>query len=146
MQATLTRLENLFDTDYAINRGRPEGRGPALGRYHGDVYYSGGAYYFSTLGAAEFCYRAAQVGIDAHDWIARGDAYLETVRAYTPASGELSAQFDQHDGRQTSASHLAWRYAALISCVHARRQLRMPGCALPPRPTEARRGGKEGVT
>src|SRR3546814_17930696 len=99
MQATLTRLENLFDTDYAINRGRPEGRGPALGRYHGDVYYSGGAYYFSTLGAAEFCYRAAQLGIDAHDWIARGDASLETVRAYTPASGELSDQFDQPDGR-----------------------------------------------
>src|SRR3546814_1496915 len=92
MQATLTRLENLFDTDYAINRGRPEGRGPALGRYHGDVYYSGGAYYFSTLGAAEFCYRAAQVGIAAHAWIARGDAYLETVRPYPRASGELRAE------------------------------------------------------
>ena len=34
-------------------------RGPAMGRYAGDVYYSGGAYYFSTLAAAEFCFRAA---------------------------------------------------------------------------------------
>lgn len=124
MQATLARLESLFDADYAINRGRPAHRGPALGRYHGDVYYSGGAYYFSTLGAAEFCYRAAQLGLDRHAWIARGDAYLETVRAYAPASGELSEQFDQHDGRQTSARHLAWSYAALISCVSVRRQLR----------------------
>lgn len=123
MQATLARLESLFDADYAINHARPVGRAPALGRYRGDVYYSGGAYYFSTLGAAEFCYRAAQAGLHANDWIARGDAYLETVRAYTPASGELSEQFDQHDGRQTSARHLAWSYAALVSCVGARRRL-----------------------
>lgn len=125
MQATLAQLERRFDADYAINHARPEHRGPALGRYHGDVYYSGGAYYFSTLGAAEFCYRAAQLGLDRQAWIARGDAYLETVRAYTPASGELSEQFDQHDGHQSSARHLAWSYAALISCVHARRLLRI---------------------
>ena len=37
----------------------PPGAAPAMGRYTGDVYYSGGAYYFSTLGAAEFCFRAA---------------------------------------------------------------------------------------
>ena len=53
------RLEALFDAAYAINRGRSSERGPAMGRYSGDVYYSGGAYYFSTLGAAEFCFRAA---------------------------------------------------------------------------------------
>jgi glucoamylase len=59
MQATLSRLEALFDAEYEINRNRPAGRGIALGRYKGDVYYSGGAYYFSTLAAAEFCFRAA---------------------------------------------------------------------------------------
>ena len=121
MQATLARLDALFDAAYPINHGRAAGRGPAMGRYAGDVYYSGGAYYFSTLGAAEFCFRAAAASEDARPWFDRGDAYLATVRAYTPASGDLSEQFDQRSGAQTSAKHLAWSYAAFISCVSARR-------------------------
>lgn len=122
MQATLARLDALFDAAYPINDARPAGRGPALGRYAGDVYFSGGAYYFSTLGAAEFCFRVAALGGgDARQWFERGDGYLATVRAYTPASGELSEQFDQRSGAQTSAKHLAWSYAAFISCVSARR-------------------------
>ncbi|HVW69084.1 MAG TPA: glycoside hydrolase family 15 protein [Steroidobacteraceae bacterium] len=125
MQATLRRLDALFDGAYAINKSRPAGRGPAMGRYAGDVYYSGGAYYFSTLAAAELCYRAAagsRVGRDESRTLTdRGDAYLETVRAFTPPSGDLSEQFDQKTGEQTSARHLAWSYAAFISCVVARR-------------------------
>ena len=54
-------------------------------------------------------------------WFRRGDAYLETVRAYTPPSGDMSEQFDQRTGVQTSARHLAWSYACFISCVAARR-------------------------
>ena len=127
MQATLRRLETLFDAEYEINRNRPAGRGPALGRYKGDVYYSGGAYYFSTLAAAEFCFRAAlgkQLGPDeAHAWAERGDSYLETVRTFTPPSGALSEQFDQKTGAQTSAKHLAWSYAAFISSAIARRNV-----------------------
>jgi glucoamylase len=53
--------------------------------------------------------------------VKRGDAYLATVRAFTPPGGELSEQFDQRSGEQTSAKHLAWSYAAFISCVTARR-------------------------
>ncbi len=122
MHATLECLESLFDAAYAINRGRPSERGPAMGRYAGDVYYSGGAYFFSTLGAAEFCFRAAQGAGDANAWIHRGDAYLRTVRAYIPSDGAMSEQFDQHTGVQSSARELAWSYAAFISCVHARRE------------------------
>jgi glucoamylase len=110
--ATLKRLEALFDASYAINRNRPSRLAPALGRYAGDKYYSGGAYYFSTLGAAEFCYRSGDR--------ARGDAYLETVRAFTPPKGDLSEQFDQTTGAQTSAKHLAWSYAAFLTAVAAR--------------------------
>ncbi|WOJ89593.1 glycoside hydrolase family 15 protein [Methylocapsa polymorpha] len=58
--ATLARLENLFETVYPINERRPEGCGPAMGRYAGDRYYSGGAYYFATLGAAQFYFRLAE--------------------------------------------------------------------------------------
>ena len=121
MQATLARLDALFDAAYPINHGRAAGRGAAMGRYAGDVYCSGGAYYFSTLGAAEFCFRAAAMGGDARQWFERGDAYLATVRAYTPAGGDLSEQFDQRSGAQTSAKQLAWSHAAFISCVSARR-------------------------
>jgi glucoamylase len=127
MQATLRRLETSFDTEYEINRNRPTGRGPALGRYKGDVYYSGGAYYFSTLAGAEFCFRAALgkhlTPDEAHAWVDRGDAYLETVRTFTPPSGDLSEQFDQKTGAQTSAKHLAWSYAAFISSAIARRDV-----------------------
>jgi glucoamylase len=121
MQATLARLDELFGREYAINRNRPQGRGTAMGRYAGDKYFAGGAYYFSTLGAAEFCYRAGQ--------LARGDGYLKTVQDYTPQSGDLSEQFDQNTGRQTSAPRLAWSYAAFISCIDARRALSPPGAA-----------------
>ncbi|WP_432726669.1 glycoside hydrolase family 15 protein [Variovorax sp. W6] len=134
MQATLERLDALFDAAYEINHGRAAGHGTAMGRYAGDVYCSGGAYYFSTLGAAEFCFRAAAAEKDDagrwSQWIARGDAYLATVHAYTPDSGDLSEQFDQHSGAQTSAKQLAWSHAAFISCVSARR-IALAACQAP---------------
>jgi glucoamylase len=130
MRATLEKLEQLFDRLYPINRNRPRERAPALGRYEGDVYFSGGAYYFATLGAAEFCFLAAGTcsrGSSERDkWVTHGNAFLETVRAFTPANGELSEQFDQRSGEQTSAKHLAWSYAAFISCVVARRAVLSP--------------------
>jgi glucoamylase len=127
VHATLAKLEALFEAEYAINRNR-EGRAPAMGRYAGDVYYSGGAYYFSTLAAAELCYRAAleseAIGSPARkSLVERGDAFVETVRRFTPPSGELSEQFDQQTGVQRSAQQLAWSYAAFISCAAARRRL-----------------------
>ncbi len=122
MHATLSRLEELFASQYAINAQRPLGSGPAMGRYTGDVYYSGGAYYFSTLGAAQFCYLTARrlSAAAAQPWLRRGDAFLETVRAFTPPSGDLSEQFDQKTGAQSSARHLTWSYAAFISATAAR--------------------------
>ena len=121
--ATLAQLEALFARDYPINHDRPAERAPALGRYSGDVYFSGGAYYFSTLAAAEFHYRLAAVSLADQAQINRlkGDAFLETVRAFTPENGELSEQFDRSTGRQTSAKNLAWSHAALITAVAARR-------------------------
>jgi glucoamylase len=127
MHATLARLEALFEGEYAINRNRGVGRGPAMGRYAGDVYYSGGAYYFSTLAAAEFCFRAAAQLPGGDSWLARGDAYLETVRVFTPPNGDLSEQFDQRTGVQRSAQQLAWSYAAFISCIRARRVISRRG-------------------
>ena len=147
----MTALEELFEARYAINRGRPSGRGPALGRYGLDRYYGGGAWYLATLAAAEFYFRLAQVlgrgaplarvaenarfrqRLDvgeattnprelARRALVRGDSIMCTVRAFTPQSGELSEQFDQSSGRQTSAKHLSWSYAAFITAAAQRWQ------------------------
>jgi glucoamylase len=128
--ATLARLEELFASLYAINRGRGMGRAPAMGRYAGDRYYSGGAYYFATLGAAEFTYRrAAAVAAgaplvaseeSARAVFARGDAFMATVAAFAPVTGELAEQFDQTTGEPSSAKDLAWSHAAFITAFASR--------------------------
>jgi glucoamylase len=129
VEATLDHLDAIFAADYPINSTRPVGRGAALGRYRGDGYYSGGAYYFSTHAAAEFCYRRAVLlrrsdQDAAARLLARGDAYLETIRAFTPEDGEMSEQFDKATGEHTSAKHLAWSYAGFISAVEERKAAR----------------------
>ncbi len=150
-QATLAALEELFEAEYAINRERPPGRGPAMGRYANDRYYSGGAWFLATLGAAEFYFNLAQAlrggaslatvpanarfrqRLGAQEAAAdgaacarlaleRGDAIMRTVQAFTPASGALSEQFDQTTGAQTSAKHLSWSYAAFITAAASRAQ------------------------
>lgn len=164
--ATLAKLEALFASSYPINVGCDTSRGPAMGRYAGDRYYSGGAYYFSTLGAAEFYFRfsaavAAGKGISvtpdnegvlrellrmdepgqgasndaplaefcasqegrkalASALCARGDAFMASVAAFTPESGDLAEQFDQASGEQTSAKNLAWSHAAFITAFASR--------------------------
>jgi glucoamylase len=148
-QATLAALEELFEAEYAINHNRPPGRGVAFGRYANDRYYSGGAYYFSTLAAAEFYFRlAAALGSGAQLPITpenlrfrqrlgladaaadpgalaslaqqHGDEIMRTVQTFTPASGELSEQFDRTTGVQTSAKQLTWSYAAFITAAASR--------------------------
>ena len=120
----------------------PETRGPAMGRYAGDRYFSGGAYYFSTLGAAEFYYALAEAAAGAEvpvtadnkefllrlgaaedSWRSRRrrqnieNAVLrpcsgaainswQPLRPIPPPAGELSEQFDQATGVQTSAKSL----------------------------------------
>ena len=157
--ATLARLEALFAKAYKINRERAASCAPAMGRYADDVYYSGGAYYFSTLGAAQFyfCFaeavgRGAMVPISESNrtlladmlgtppealgatslearyvgslfnaLLKRGDMFMAMVRTHTPVSGELSEQFDQTNGAQTSAKNLAWSHAAFITAFASRK-------------------------
>jgi glucoamylase len=58
--ATMVALERLFSMEYPINWRRAPDCAPAMGRYANDKYFSGGAYYFSTLAAAQFYYRFAE--------------------------------------------------------------------------------------
>jgi glucoamylase len=121
IHTTLHRLDALFVSEYAINKG---GGGLAYGRYRGDTYFSGGAWYFCTFAAAEFYYRLHWASETAADGsaLAAGDAILAHVRKYIPASGELSEQYDQSTGEQTSARNLTWSYAAFITALDARRK------------------------
>ncbi|HMF05574.1 MAG TPA: glycoside hydrolase family 15 protein [Methylocella sp.] len=165
VMASFARLEDLFEGSYKINEGRPANLGPAMGRYADDHFFSGGAYYFSTLGAAEFYYALAEAVAAGADmpvaaenkeflfrlgganeaWehslrnqrelfnklLERGDQFMATVEAFTPACGELSEQFDQNTGAQTSAKSLTWSHAAFISAATRRNAaLRIAGPGL----------------
>lgn len=115
---TLNRLEDLFAAEYALNRDT--GAALAIGRYTGDSYFSGGAYFFCTFGAAEFYYKLAVAKADA-GLIAKGDAIMEMARRSIPPSGEISEQFDQTTGAQTSAKSLTWSYASFLTAWDARK-------------------------
>lgn len=125
MQATLAAIESLFAREFPINRARPAGHGPALGRFRGDRYFGGGAWYPTTLAAAGFCYRLARCpGQDRGALLGRGDAFMATVRELTPADGALSEQVDRATGAQASARHLSWSYAAFVSTARLRAEAR----------------------
>ena len=121
-QATLAALEDLFDAEYPINRKRPPERGPAMGRYANDAYYGGNPWYLATLAAAEFYFRLAialrsgaempatqrECAFSANAWATkapakaafeRGDTFMRTVQAYTPAERRSFGAVRSHDGR-----------------------------------------------
>jgi glucoamylase len=123
LHSTLRALEETFDHEFPVNRGRKPGFGPAMGRFKDDNYFGGGAWYPVMLGVASFYYRlAAYVGPSGMEYLGRGDAMMRTVRKYTPDDGSLSEQFDRVGGAQTSARHLTWSYAAFITAAHDREE------------------------
>ena len=114
-----------------------------MGRYANDVYFGGNPWYLATLAAAEFYFKlavallsGAKMAVTSENArfrerlgagspkavIERGDSFMRTVQAYTPASGDLSEQFDRTTGAQTSAKQLAWSYAAFLTAAASRRQ------------------------
>lgn len=114
---TFATLEKLFAGEFPINCGRSA---PAFGRSRDDRYFGGGAWYVTTLAAASLCYRRAAHTGEAN-LFARGDAFMTTVRAFTPADGHLAEQIDRTTGAPASARDLTWSYAAFISAARLRR-------------------------
>lgn len=109
---TQSAIEDFFAREFPINWGRAA---PALGRYRGDRYFGGGAWYPTTLAAASLYYRrACQPGQDRDALLKRGDDFMATVHKFTPLDGALSEQFDRATGMQCSARHLTWSYAAFV--------------------------------
>jgi glucoamylase len=118
---TQTAIEELFARILPLNHMRFAGRAPALGRYRGDKYFGGGAWYPTTLAATALYYRrACRPGDDRSALIRRGDDFMATVRDLTPPSGAMSEQVDPTSGQQTSARHLTWSYAAFIGAARLR--------------------------
>ncbi len=98
--ATLRRLEHMFDRLYPINQDRPEECGTAHGRYEGDIYFTGGAFYFSTLGAAEFYYRFATT-VASGEAVALSPDHREIL--FEMLGEEYSAMGDETLGSQLRA-------------------------------------------
>lgn len=109
---TQSAIEDFFAREFPINRGRTA---PALGRYRGDRYFGGGAWYPTTLAAASLYYCRARRGQVRDALLKRGDDFMGTVRKFTLPDGALSEQVDRATGMQCSARHLTWSYAAFVS-------------------------------
>ena len=112
MRATLAALERHFAAALPLNRSRPPGCGIALGRYPGDVYFGGGAWFPTTLASACLRYRRGAVSA--------GDAVMRTVRRLAGPDGALPEQVDAVTGAHRSARNLAWSHAAFIEAALTR--------------------------
>jgi glucoamylase len=122
VQQTQSTIEEYFAREFPINLGRAA---PLLGRYRGDRYFGGGAWYPTTLAAAGLYYRRARLaGQDRDAHVARGNAMMDALRGVTPPDGALSEQVDRATGKQTSERRLTWSYAAFIAASRARSQAR----------------------
>lgn len=112
VHSTLRRLEALFESEFAINRSRQGGLGPAMGRYKGDRYYGGGAYYVASLGVAEFYYGlAGAVGAGARLRVTRHNR--ELLRDPLGAEGRASTACGPLDGLEGAPAAAAMATALI---------------------------------
>jgi glucoamylase len=125
--ATLTAAESYFAGALAINKSAGQGTGGVtFGRYQGDTYFNGGAWFPCTFAAAEFHYRlVAAESASAAEHFAQGDAILARARQFIPESGELPEQFDRDTGAALSARDLSWSYAAFLTAWDARESAKL---------------------
>ena len=53
-----------------------------------------------------------------------GDAFMRTIKYYTPSDGRLSEEFNRNTGVPQGAADLTWSYASLLTAAFARAELR----------------------
>ncbi|TKA74450.1 hypothetical protein B0A55_05073, partial [Friedmanniomyces simplex] len=53
-----------------------------------------------------------------------GDAFMRTVKHYTPANGYLSEEYNRNTGVPQGAADLTWSYASVLTAAFARAELR----------------------
>ena len=54
----------------------------------------------------------------------RRDAFMRTIKHYTPADGHLSEEFNRNTGVPQGAADLTWSYASVLTAAFARAELR----------------------
>ncbi|WPH01779.1 Hypothetical protein R9X50_00463200 [Acrodontium crateriforme] len=53
-----------------------------------------------------------------------GDAFMRTIKYYTPADGHLSEEFNRNTGVAQGAADLTWSYASILTAAFARAETR----------------------
>ncbi|KAK4541511.1 hypothetical protein LTR36_007957 [Oleoguttula mirabilis] len=53
-----------------------------------------------------------------------GDAFMRTIKYYTPSDGHLSEEFNRNTGVPQGAADLTWSYASVLTAAFARAELR----------------------
>lgn len=53
-----------------------------------------------------------------------GDAFMRTIKFYTPADGHLSEEFNRNTGVPQGAADLTWSYASVLTAAFARAEVR----------------------
>ena len=53
-----------------------------------------------------------------------GDAFMRTIKNYTPTDGHLSEEFNRNTGVPQGAADLTWSYASILTAAFARAELR----------------------
>ncbi|KAF2482649.1 glucoamylase precursor [Neohortaea acidophila] len=56
-----------------------------------------------------------------------GDAFMRTIKYYTPAGGNLHEEFNRNTGAPQGASALTWSFASVLTAAFARAELRGNG-------------------
>jgi len=81
---------------------------PAAGLQVGQTYTYGSRKYNQAIGGL-------------NGW---GDAFLRTVKHYTPADGYLSEEYNRNTGVPQGAGDLTWSYASVLTAAFARAEVR----------------------
>lgn len=143
VQATVAKLEELFEQKYPINTSLAEG--VAIGRSRDDKFFGNNPWYWTTAGLGEFYYRLAASVQEKGPVIenptnrhfcervfakpvksqqqvlkAHGDAQMAVIRCHTPPDKSFSEQFNAVTGKPVSAPHLGMSYAGFINAVACR--------------------------
>lgn len=125
VQATMTKLEDVFSSIYSVNKLGP---GVAIGRYPEDLYEGGHPWVLATLAMAEAYYKMAREYFllnelsKAEQLIAKGDTFVARVQRHAYPNGNLSEQIHRDTGVMTSVEDLTWNYSAIITTQWARTQ------------------------
>ena len=53
-----------------------------------------------------------------------GDAFMRTVKYYTPSDGSLAEEYDRDDGAPQGCVDLTWSYASIVTAAIQRAKLR----------------------